>query len=78
MWWLFLSRLWDVHRTNDIAQHVGKCDNPQQSTLLTALSFFPLEASIHQWICPREIRVKNTNLPFDDNQAMYTPLLDQL
>jgi hypothetical protein len=68
----------DVHRTNDIAQHVGKCDDSQQSAFFTAFSFFPLEALVHQWIWPREIRVKVTYLPFDDDEAMYTSLLDQL
>ena len=45
IWWLFrLNRFLDVHRTNNVAQHVGKCDDSQQSTLFTALSFFLLEA----------------------------------
>jgi hypothetical protein len=35
-------------------------------------------ASINQWICPRKLNVKITNLSFNDDQAMNTPLFDEL
>jgi hypothetical protein len=44
------EELFDVHRTNAVVQHVGKCDDSQQSTLFTTLSFFLVEALVHQWI----------------------------
>ena len=67
----------DVHRTNDIAQHIGKCDNPQQSAFLTTFSFFLLKAN--QYTRPKTLNATiTTNLAFDDNQAMYTFLFDEL
>jgi hypothetical protein len=76
IWWLFqLNRFLGVHRPK---QRVGKCDNSPHSTLFTALSSFLLEALVHQRIRPGETSVKITDLPFYDDQAMYTSLLDQL
>ena len=68
----------DDHRSNNVAQHIGKCDDPQQSAFFATLSFFFLLASINQWICPRKLTSEITNLSFNDDQAMNTSLFDEL
>ena len=66
--WLLrgLNRLLDDHRSNNVAQHIGKCDDPQQSAFFATLSFFFL-LGIDQ----------SVDMPKKAERQNYKPLLQR-